>query len=73
MKKQYTRYTPVGYNTGKIIIGICYLPKPKQMTSNEYLIQGIVRGHGLPREQMLKDIWLKLKSICIKKPVTLQG
>lgn len=61
--KPYNRVTPIGVNTGKIIIGGHYLPKPKPMTENEYFIQGIVRGRGLPTDRMLNDIWLKLKSI----------
>ena len=64
--KPYNRVTPIGYNTGKIMIGGHYLPKPKVMTENEYFIQGIIRGKGLPAEVLARDIWLKLKSLIIK-------
>ena len=64
--KPYNRVTPIGYNTGKIMIGGHYLPKPKVMTENEYFIQGIIRGRGLPAEVLARDIWLKLKSLIIK-------
>lgn len=42
--KPYVRATPIGYNTGKIMIGGHYIPKPKQMTTNEYFIQGVLLG-----------------------------
>ena len=64
--KPYNRVTPIGYNTGKVMIGGHYLPKPKAMTENEYFIQGIIRGKGLPAEVLARDIWLKLKSLIIK-------
>ena len=64
--KPYNRVTPIGYNTGKIMIGGHYLPKARQMTENEYFIQGIIRGKGLPAEVLARDIWLKLKSLIIK-------
>lgn len=60
---KYNRATPVGYNTGKIIIGCSYIPKARQMTENEAFIQGLVRGRGLPPERAMRDIWLKIKSI----------
>lgn len=63
MKKLYTRVTPIGYNTGKVMIGGHYVPRAKQMTENEYFIQGIVRGHGLPVERRLGDLLLKVKSM----------
>lgn len=61
--KKYERVTPIGYNTGKVIIGCYYIPKAKQMTENEAFIQRIVRGRGLPPERMAHDVWLKIKSI----------
>ena len=63
---KYTRATSVGYNTGKVIIGCCFIPKSKPMTQSEYFIQGIIRGRGLPAEVLARDIWLKLKSLIIK-------
>lgn len=65
--KRYERVTPIGYFTGKVMIGGHYLPKPKVMTENEYFIQGIVRGKGLPADRMARDVLLKLKSLFIKK------
>lgn len=61
--KKYDRVTPIGVWTGKVMIGGHYLPKPKSMTENEYFIQGIVRGKGLPAERMAHDVWLKIKSM----------
>lgn len=63
----YKRVTPIGYNTGKIVIGCAYIPKAKEMTENEFFIQGIVRGRGLPADRMAHDVWLKVKSLFIKK------
>lgn len=61
--KKYERATPIGIWTGKVMIGGHYIPKPKAMTENEYFIQGIVRGHGLPAERKLGDLLLKVKSM----------
>ena len=61
--KKYERATPIGIWTGKVMIGGHYVPKPKAMTENEYFIQGIVRGHGLPVERKLADLLLKVKSM----------
>jgi len=59
----YKRVTPIGYNTGKLIIGCHYLPEPKPMTESEYFIQGLVRGRGLPPDRAARDVWLKVKSM----------
>ena len=61
--KKYQRATPIGIWTGKIMIGGHYLPKPKAMTENEYFIQGLVRGRGLPPDRAMRDVWLKVKSM----------
>lgn len=61
--KKYERATPIGIWTGKVMIGGHYIPKPKAMTENEYFIQSIVRGHGLPVERKLVDLLLKVKSM----------
>ena len=61
--KRYERATPIGYWTGKVMIGGHYLPKPKAMTENEFFIQGIVRGRGLPADRAVRDVWLKIKSM----------
>jgi hypothetical protein len=61
--KKYERVTPIGIWTGKVMIGGHYQPKVKPMTENEYFIQGLVRGRGLPREVVARDVWLKIKSM----------
>lgn len=61
--KRYERVTPIGIWTGKVMIGGHYLPRPKTMTENEYFIQGLVRGRGLPPERAARDVWLKVKSM----------
>lgn len=61
--KKYERVTPIGYFTGKVMIGGHYLPRPKIMTDNECFIQGLVRGKGLPPDRALKDVFLKVKSM----------
>ena len=61
--KKYQRATPIGYYTGKVMIGGHYIPKPKAMTENEFFIQGIIRGRGLPPDRVLGDVWLKVKSM----------
>ena len=66
MKKSYQRVTPIGIWTGKVMIGGHYIPRPKQMSENEYFIQGLIRGHGLPPDRAVKDFLLKVKSLWIK-------
>ena len=61
--KRYERVTPIGIWTGKVMIGGHYLPKPKAMTENEYFIQGLIRGRGLPVDRAVRDVWLKIKSM----------
>lgn len=63
MVKPYQRVTPIGYFTGKVMIGGHYLPKPKVMSDNECLVQGVMRGRGLPIERYTGDVLLKIKSI----------
>ena len=41
---KYQRATPIGYNTGKLMIGGHYIPRPKEMTANEYFVQGLLLG-----------------------------
>ena len=65
--KKYERATPIGYYTGKVMIGGHYIPKAKQMTENEYFIQGIVLGRGLPIDVLVRDTWLKIKSLFRKQ------
>ena len=61
--KKYERVTPIGIWTGKVMIGGHYLPQPKVMTENEYFIQGLVRGRGLPFDRAVRDVLLKVKSM----------
>lgn len=61
--KRYERVTPIGVWTGKVMIGGHYLPKAREMTENEYFIQGLVRGRGLPADRAMRDVWLKVKSM----------
>ena len=63
MQKKYERVTPIGIWTGKVMIGGHYQPKVKAMTENEYFIQGLVRGRGLPIERRVGDVLLKVKSM----------
>ena len=63
MKKPYQRVTPIGYNTGKVMIGGHYLPRAKAMTENECFVQGLVLGRRLPLEVRTRDAWLKIKSL----------
>ena len=43
----YQRVTPIGYNTGKIMIGGHYIPKPKEMTSSELFMQDLILGRSI--------------------------
>ena len=61
--KPYTRVTPIGYNTGKVLIGCAYLPRAKHMTEHELIVQGLLRGHGLRPERAVADAWRKVKSM----------
>lgn len=61
--KKYERVTPIGIWTGKVMIGGFYIPKAKAMTENEYFIQGLVRGRGLPVDRAMRDVFLKVKSM----------
>ena len=72
MKKPYARVTPIGYNTGKVVIGYAYVPQPKPMTDNEILVQGLILGRRMPIELRLRDTWLCLKSAVKMSPVKVQ-
>ena len=61
--KPYNRVTPIGYFTGKVMIGGHYLPKAKAMSDNECFIQGLMRDKGLPPERAMRDVLLKIKSM----------
>lgn len=38
----YNRVTCIGYNTGKLVIGSCHMPKPRKMNQDEHEIQDIL-------------------------------
>lgn len=61
--KKYERVTPIGYWTGKVMIGGFYIPKAREMTENEYMIQSLVLGHKLPIETRLRGLFNKIKSV----------
>ena len=63
MNKPYVRVTPVGYNTGKVMIGGFYIPKTRKMTDSEIMIQGVLLGQRLPIEVRLKELSNKILSI----------
>ena len=54
--KPYKRATDIGYNTGKVVIGRCYLPPKKRATSSEVFLCGILRG----TERI--DLWTTITS-----------
>lgn len=60
--KPYVRATPIGYNTGKVMIGGHYLPKPKQMTSSELSMQSLVLGRGVEGTDFFSTIIAQIKA-----------
>lgn len=46
----YKRLASTGkyVNTGKVLIGLSYVPKPRQMTQSEEFIQNILLGNYRP-------------------------
>ena len=62
MNKPYVRATPIGYNTGKVMIGGHYLPKPKQMTSSELSMQSLVLGRGVEGTDFFSTIIAQIKA-----------
>ena len=61
--RKYERVTPIGYWTGKVMIGGFYIPRAREMTQNEYMIQSLVLGRRLPIETRLKGLFRKILSI----------
>jgi len=61
--KKYERVTPIGYFTGKVMIGGFYIPKARPMTDNECVIQSLVLGKTLPIEMRWKSLFSKIRSI----------
>ena len=62
MNKPYVRATPIGYNTGKVMIGGHYVPKPKEMTSSELSMQALVLGRGVEGTDLLSTITAQIKA-----------
>ena len=60
--KPYVRATPIGYNTGKVMIGGHYVPKPKEMTSSELSMQALVLGRGVAGTDLLSTITAQIKA-----------
>lgn len=63
MKKPYERVTPIGYWTGKVMIGGFYIPPARKMTDNEILIQTLILGRTMPVEMRIKRFFNKFLSI----------
>lgn len=59
---KYQRATPIGYNTGKVMIGGHYVPKAKQLTTNEFMIQGLLLGRGVEGTDLLSTITAQIKA-----------
>ncbi len=49
-QKVYKELAATGkyYNTGKVLIGLTYVPKPPQMTQSEEFMQNILLGNYRP-------------------------
>ena len=62
MNKPYVRATPIGYNTGKVMIGGHYVPKPKEMTSSELSMQALVLGRGVEGTDLLSTITAQIRA-----------
>ena len=60
--KPYTRATPIGYNTGKVIIGSCFIPPAKPMTTNEFMMQSLVLGRGVEGTDFFSTIIAQIKA-----------
>lgn len=51
----YNRVTCVGYNTGKLIIGSCHIPRPRKMYPDEFLIQELLINKRMPAKRVFRD------------------
>lgn len=56
MSSTYNRVTCIGYNTGKIIIGSCYMPKLHKMTRDEHEIQDLLLAKGLAKPSRIAQV-----------------
>lgn len=55
MTTTYNRVTCIGYNTGKVIIGSCYMPKHK-MNRDEHEIQDLLLAKGLSKPSRIAQV-----------------
>lgn len=60
MTTTYNRVTPVGYNTGKLIIGSCYIPRPRLMYPDEFIIQELLISKRKPSKRVLRSVAQRL-------------
>jgi hypothetical protein len=50
-------------NTGKVLIGVSHVPRPRQMTHGEELIQEALLGNGRYRVHVLDVAYMTLLAI----------
>lgn len=62
MNKPYVRATPIGYNTGKVIIGSCYFKEAQPMTGSGLFAQSLVLGRGVGGTDLLSTITAQIKA-----------
>lgn len=51
----YNRVTCIGYNTGKLIIGSCYSPRPRKMYPDEFIIQELLITKRNPAKRVFRS------------------
>ena len=56
----YNRVTCVGYNTGKLIIGSTYIPRPRPMYPDEHIIQELLLSKRMPGKRVLRSVAQRL-------------
>ena len=52
----YNRVTCIGYNTGKLIIGSCYISRPRKMYPDEFLIQELLINKRTPAKRVFRSV-----------------
>lgn len=60
MTTTYNRVTSVGYNTGKLIIGSCYIPRPRLMYPDEFIIQELLISKRKPGKRVFRSVAQRL-------------
>lgn len=50
----YNRVTCVGFNTGKLIIGSCHIPRPRLMYPDEFIIQELLISKRKPSKRIFR-------------------